>query len=226
MTRARPGFTLIELLVVISIIALLIAILLPALSAARATARTIQCSSNQRQMLIAGATYQADNQDYIHKRYYRTRTNNIRGWYLLLKDYMDVPDEFWKCPSDDTIQVNTYLMNAERSPDEGQPSVGNEQFGPGGDPITSVVDPSRTFLYTDRLINWPTVVATIDNTSHKSWSLAAETTYPGGIKGDAYDRPHDANDDASLWAMVDGHVANVRYPYEDTVKFSWWKKND
>jgi prepilin-type N-terminal cleavage/methylation domain-containing protein/prepilin-type processing-associated H-X9-DG protein len=62
----RPkGFTLIELLVVISIIALLVGILLPALGAARKTAISAKCLSNNRQISIGIVSYQNDYQDHF-----------------------------------------------------------------------------------------------------------------------------------------------------------------
>jgi len=55
------GFTLIELLVVIALIALLMGILMPALRKAREVARMISCASNQRQVIMALASYAQDN---------------------------------------------------------------------------------------------------------------------------------------------------------------------
>ena len=54
------GFTLIELLVVIAVIALLIGILLPALGKARDSARTLKCSTSQRQVIMALLAYAND----------------------------------------------------------------------------------------------------------------------------------------------------------------------
>lgn len=59
----RAGFTLIELLVVIAIIALLIGILLPALSGARASAKTLLCSTRMRQVATGWQIYADTNRD-------------------------------------------------------------------------------------------------------------------------------------------------------------------
>jgi prepilin-type N-terminal cleavage/methylation domain-containing protein/prepilin-type processing-associated H-X9-DG protein len=61
---AKRGFTLVELLVVIAIIAVLAGLLLPVLARAKEKAKTIQCTSNVRQILAGVILYVADQDTY------------------------------------------------------------------------------------------------------------------------------------------------------------------
>ncbi len=55
--KCRWGVTLVEIIVVISIVGLLAAIILPAVQAARGASQRMQCANNQRQLLLAIASY-------------------------------------------------------------------------------------------------------------------------------------------------------------------------
>ena len=94
--QSRLGFTLIELLVVISIISLLISILLPALAAARKSAQTLQCGTNQRQVFVAMVTYAQNHNDWIVPTYMQNGNSN-RLWSvgLAIETLNMTAGDFW-----------------------------------------------------------------------------------------------------------------------------------
>lgn len=96
MKRTRL-FTLIELLVVIAIIAILAAMLLPALSQAREKARSISCTSNQKQLTLAALMYADEYQEYLPAY----QMPGGQTWFRLFGPYVGDWDtnDVWRCPS-------------------------------------------------------------------------------------------------------------------------------
>jgi len=81
------AFTLIELLVVIAIIGILAALLLPALNRAKATAKSVVCMSNLRQIGVALNVYVSDFEKYPLTSYETINSNNVRrteSWFTCL----------------------------------------------------------------------------------------------------------------------------------------------
>ena len=97
-TRGSGAFTLVELLVVIGIIAVLIGILLPALNKARRSSKTLQCSSNMKQIATAMLMYVNDNKGRLPPTLISAGDLTVYkdGWFwaaeLMHQKYINAPN--------------------------------------------------------------------------------------------------------------------------------------
>jgi len=107
------AFTLIELLVVIAIIAILAAILFPVFARARENGRRASCSSNEKQLALAGLQYAQDHDERLFGAYQGPASKQVT-WMNRLQPYLK-NTQIFKCPSETDSSIVGGLTTANVS---------------------------------------------------------------------------------------------------------------
>lgn len=249
LARGRAAFSLIELVVVVAIIAILGAVLLGAVKGARESARTIQCTSNMRNVAMGFQLFatnsnsegQGDSADMGPSRF---RVNDVQ-------DLLYGVDEFW---SDADRQVMTLtpqqsLMLCPSAAGKltkraGFP-CGSESLGPLEN--VSIALNMRLYrgitMFNGRIVLVPTQLSYLrDNTlDHPYTPLAFDVNGPAavaanhdpfyispGLEGssDPYSSnrfwfPSDRHRGSTLVAFIGGHVKRSATPADEPWSWSY-----
>jgi prepilin-type N-terminal cleavage/methylation domain-containing protein/prepilin-type processing-associated H-X9-DG protein len=209
--RAGAAFTLVELLVVIAIVALLAALLLPSLSKAKASARSVQCLSQMRQIGLAIRLHAEDNHDEFPRSQHSAFAHGQVSWGRAIAPELGRSDATWtnlfsgiyRCPADSRTTPWSYGLNVyfELGPDDDYPGKPHTWRR-----LSSIPQPSETILLAENATG-------ADHIMPHFWTTPA----------DAEDVAAERHRGKANYAFVDGRAQCL--PFAQTYappKLDWW----
>ena len=214
---SKKSFTLIELLVVIAIIAVLAGMLLPALGKVKEKGKTINCVSNQRQLMAYMSLYLQDNNDAF--RITSLGSVSMEGWtptfsegasyftVLYSNGYMDISDVLF-CPA---VQKSTvasfgtswkwnfayYVIGFRRLAEDSTPSPFITK-SPVSANYRHVKSPARFYLFADA------TEADLNHVRQRCCRFAATDPGSGGVL-----TVHETHNRLINSAYLDGHAVSA-----------------
>ena len=208
---ARRAFTLIELLTVIAIIGILAAIIIPTVGKVRETARSSQCISNQRQIAMAFGLYAGDHKGFL------PRSGIPESWTLSVADYLPskgkvVTNKIFVCPvapqAPDDYASSVFSYTASFALEKGNAATkADGEDGNGPRLLNSIVNPSRTLLLVDGVVNATTYKAN----SSRGYTLVSTDLGRAGPDADGFEALHFRHGGSLAVAYVDGHAEKVQW---------------
>jgi prepilin-type processing-associated H-X9-DG protein len=202
---------LIELLVVIAIITVLAALLLPVLARAKASARSIQCLNQMRQIGLATRLYEDDNNDLFPRSQHSAAANHQQVWERALAPqigggnsdttaWTNLVAGIYRCPTDLAPRYIDYGLNAWF------------EAAPPWNRGTRISHPSVTVCYCEI----DSMVAT-DHVMPWEWELASDPWLNDIVK--PFRHQQQAN-----YVYVDGHAARQKIiaTFEPACSLNLW----
>ncbi|MHC4873031.1 MAG: type II secretion system protein [Planctomycetota bacterium] len=225
--RSSSGFTLVELLVVIAIISILAGMLLPALENAIASARTISCASNEKQLMMGYLSY-ADENNGITPLLNNTTTVPplVNRWFVALRPYYGAGFDdvtfggVLSCPAapSDWSRVNY----SQPYPWRLRLQQGSKDYG-GGVSLSAIKHPSGVISYTDAQSYYADLKSKDWGHPGLSFNIYQNMGYykfeetPSGGADACNFSVHSAGVNC---AFIDGHV---KYMHYDELYLNWLK---
>jgi prepilin-type processing-associated H-X9-DG protein/prepilin-type N-terminal cleavage/methylation domain-containing protein len=216
--NSSRAFTLVEVLIVIAVIGLLIGLLVPALASVSAASRSTRCLSNLRQMGIAAQNYSvmydvypiAIRYEVVDGVFHHVSWDWVRTASQVLSpgalwNFTDHPGDVMQCPEyqgkpNFSEEYTGYNYNTGYIGGEAQPfgALGWSAVQPGVPP---------------HACNRASQCAMFGDAGRKNQTNAymrgPDSPYAPYSGGQAF-----RHDGASNVAFVDGHVGNMKTPYE------------